>query len=326
MIGTPLDRREILDEYEWVSVDTDVEYMVIGTDLDALLSAAYCHEMYGWKVIGVYDLETIYYDPDHEDNLTDAVWIDLDVCDSRIKSIGHHILSFRPDDSLPGHENTLNPNLERGVFCEGYRFTRKCPLATIHFLLWLHEPDYYPGSPEDLETVSSREALLWLADSVWINGQEHQYRDNVETWSHSVMPLRFMIDSFGTIMEESFEEDMKNVIDGLTFDTGFSGVASQTSSYHSDYGGGQCTFDDPREAREDVETVLERIEDTMGWTVPDLPETYETATGDRTSRLSYEYDVCENYGGIDEWMADVDPFSFAVPYKHRINYTTDVGL
>ncbi len=316
MLGQQIYREDMREKYPWLYEED--QKMVVGTDIDALLSASYLHHHLGWEIIGFYNLEELYYKDGERENLERAIWVDLDIADPQIRSIGHHIVSFRPNDSLDGFTNSFNPNLERGIYGEGYRFTRKCPIGTISILHWLHQPTV---------DVNLRQAsLCWLADSSWINGQSHKYRENVGTWVNEVFDVEYMQDTFDTIDTESFEHVMKGTIEDVTTDTGFAGVGGQSNSRHLEIGGGQCTFKNPRRRREDIQTVLCTVGEIMEWDTPDVPEEYETVSGNRTSRLSYDREVLKEYDGIDEWIDDTEPFSFAVPYGGYINYTTSIDV
>lgn len=306
---TTLDRVRILSENPWL--DSIGKPMVIGTDLDALLSGAYLAEHLDHYIVGFYDLERLYVDPEYVSSLTDALWVDLDIFDDRYHSIGHHIVSMRPDDTVPGFDNSINVNLERNVWGEGYRFTRKCPVGTIMFLSWLYDT----GEPRDARP-------FWLADSAWINGQSHKYRENVGTWVTETFGSDWMREGFDLIDTESFERSMEALFEttlrpalGPVADTG------RSTSRHCTIGGWQFGFDDPRQFP--TQAALDLLADTQDWTAPQVPDEYVSVVGDRTHSLDYD-DILAEYRGIDGWLADVQPFSYAIPYGGTINYTTNV--
>ncbi len=66
----------------------------------------------------------------------DVVFLDHDIYRREIPSVGHHMLQWQKDILLPGHEQSLNPNLLRGVTAE--EFGRKYPFGTLHLLLACH--------------------------------------------------------------------------------------------------------------------------------------------------------------------------------------------
>ena len=93
--------------------------MIVGCDLDAVLSASFLHHLLGWEIVGFYNCRDIYIDSSRRDGLVsaldqdlgnDLVFVDLDISVNNLNSIGHHILKLRPDDKLEdiGHKNSLN--------------------------------------------------------------------------------------------------------------------------------------------------------------------------------------------------------------------------
>ena len=147
-----LNRTELLARYPWLTQRQ--RHMVIGNDLDALLSAQFLHHALGWSIAGFYNYTTLYHDPAIAP--WECVWVDLDVYHADLSSIGHHILRLSPADQIPGHHASVNPNLLRGI--DQTDFARKYPLGTIHFLLWLHDIRIRNRRPATL--------LLWLSDSL----------------------------------------------------------------------------------------------------------------------------------------------------------------
>lgn len=310
-----LSRERIREEYPWtVEAGKDV---IVGSDVDAIVSAAYLAEHLDWTPIGFYtDFENLYVAPDAtRADVLDAVWVDLDVYHPEISSIGHHILNFRLDDEIPGHADTLNPNLLRGVYHGNFR--RKYPLGTIHFLTWLH------GRPA--EATELQRLLYWMPDSTWINGQSHRFRDNVRDWLFNCVPVEFLIDSFDWIDRPEFEDALAERLYPLIEDTGFSRGRGQVTSRHRGLGGYQCTFVDPTEDRAKLQALVDAIADVMGWEPFAVPAEMRVIRGNRTSNYSYSR-VLDDHEGIDEFLAANDVFSYAVPNRNTLNYTTGLDL
>ena len=161
-----LNRTDITHQYPWLTQRR--RPMIIGNDIDALLSAQFLYHVLDWTVAGFYNYTSLYHDPAIDPR--ECVWVDLDVYHADLLSIGHHILRPTPADRIPGHRASVNPNLLRGI--DQTNFVHKYPLGTIHFLLWLHDIRIRNRRPARL--------MLWLADSTWINAQ--RYRANVRDW------------------------------------------------------------------------------------------------------------------------------------------------
>ncbi len=126
--------------------------MIIGNDLDALLSAQFLQHTLGWSIAGFYNYTTLYHDPAIDPR--ECVWVDLDIYDPACGSIGHHILRPTPTDRIPGHRSSVNPNLLRGI--DQTDFTHKYPLGTIHLLLWLHDVRIRNRRAGDADAVAGR--------------------------------------------------------------------------------------------------------------------------------------------------------------------------
>lgn len=313
--ATSLSRERIRSEFPWaVAEDED---MIVGSDVDAIMSAAYLSEYLDWNLIGFYtDFENLYTVPEAtREDVTDAVWVDLDVYHPEISSIGHHILNFRLSDEIPHHADTLNPNLLRGMYHGN--FSRKYPLGTIHFLTWLHDRP---------ATASEKQQLLyWIPDSTWINGQSHRFRDNVRDWLFNCVPAPFLTDTFDWIDDPDFEDALAERLYPDIERTGFTRGRGQVTSQHRNLGGYQCTFVDPGESHDKLQALADTIADVMGWDSLTIPDEYTVVRGNRTSNASYSA-ILDDYDGIDEFLAAENVFSYAIPNRNTVNYTTDIDL
>jgi hypothetical protein len=288
------------------------QQMVVGGDLDALQSAVFLHDRLDWEVVGFYTgFETVYYTD--ADALSDAVWVDLDVNHPSIESLGHHILRDTAEDDLDGLQRSCNLNEARGISRQS--FTRKYPLGTIHFLCWLHDAAGF---------TPLQRAFLLSADSTWINGQTHNYGDNVREWVQHCLDLDWLVDALDDIQTEAFETTIREDVYPIIEETGFShgGSSGWTTSRHFDLNGWQCSFDDPTTA--EVQALVDRIAAVMGWDAFDVPANMQVERG---SRHSIDYDtMTAEYGSLDDLLRETNAFSYAIPTRNSINYTTDIDV
>jgi hypothetical protein len=169
--------KKIIKSFEPFKNPRNIEGMIIGNDLDSLLSSSFLKNLFNWDIVGIYDYKTLWYDIDNKHfiekiNNKKYLAVDLDIYNNNIPSIGHHILAFNEKDKISEHSNSLNPNLMRGINRDQFR--RKYPLSTILFLVWVF------GFTHDLSNLSRK--LIWLADSSYINGQKHRFKFNVLEW------------------------------------------------------------------------------------------------------------------------------------------------
>jgi len=298
------DRIDLLTRYAWLMQPG--QPMIIGNDLDALLSAQFLHAYLGWTIAGFYNYTTLYHDP-RIDPL-DCTWVDLDIYHPRAGSIGHHVLKVSPTDAVPDHQLTVNPNLLRGV--DQTDFTRKYPLGTIHFLLWLH----------DRRVPQKRAAilLLWLADSAWINAQ--RYRPNVEEWLTHWLPVPELMATLDQTNTGDFEEEMRDRV-LKPIESAELADNVQTRSKFLELGGHQCVWRTPEELSK-VKRVTDLIERTLGWQRPDFPAKWQPVEGSRRSAVLPT--LIERHGSFDAFLANERVFSYVIPHKDRINYTTGI--
>ena len=301
------NRTDILARYPWLAERK--RRMIIGNDLDSLLSAQFLQHTLGWSIAGFYNYHTLYCDPAFDPR--DGVWVDLDIYASSCASIGHHILRSTPADRIAGHRSSVNPNLLRGI--DQTDFAHKYPLGTIHFLLWLHDAPIRNRRPALL--------MLWLADSAWINAQH--YRANLRTWLAEWLPVPELINTFEQTNTSDFEAEMQAQILNRLASAELAPGNVQNVSTHLGLGGYQCAWEKPDDLLK-VRRVTDLIQRTLGWRAPQFPREFKQIEGQRhAARLS---ELIQKYGSFDQFLAQERVFSYVIPNKDRVNYTTGIDL
>jgi len=305
----------IFQRFPWLNERN--QEMVVGTDFDGLLSAALMHEELGWKIIGFYDFETVWYSNGaSKEQLRNAIWIDLDVYHPQVRSIGHHILKYRQNDKISHHCQSLNPNLLRGIYHGN--FQQKYPLGSIHLLVWLFN---YKIPHDQLHKL-----LFWHPDSSWINGQAQRYRDNVNDWLHNFVPNDLMVSTFADIDTLKFEEEMQNFFFPRISQTGFERGRGQVQSRHLRLRGYQCSFEDPNRYVTQIQKMFSLISEITRWTLPMIPQSYDSIGGTRNSpRYNYK-GIREEFGDLDTFLSKMKVFSYAIPNMGEMNYTNNIRI
>ena len=302
-----LNRTDTLTRFPWLTQRQ--RRMIIGNDIDALLSAQFLHHTLGWSIVGFYNYTTLYHDPAIDPR--DCVWVDLDIHDRACSSIGHHILRPTPADRIPGHRSSVNPNLLRGI--DGTAFTHKYPLGTIHFLLWLHD--------QRIKNKRACTLLLWLADSTWINAQ--RYRANVHDWLTNWISVPELLETFDQTDTPDFEAEMQaQVLSKLQLAELEPGNV-QNVSQHLGLGGHQCAWNKPEDLLK-VYRVTNLIERALGWRAPHFPREFKAIEGQR--RSAKLPDLVKRHGSFDKFLANEKVFSYVIPNKDRVNYTTGLAV
>jgi len=307
------DRRQILEAFYPFTTPNVIEGMIIGNDLDSLLSAALLKQRYGWDVVAIYDYQKLWVDqhlaPGFIEKLKSGVYVavDLDINRNAVPSIGHHILQLSGEDRLEQHEQTLNPNFIFGV--DGRNFRAKYPLGTIHLLRWLFE----------LELGRRGELLCWLADSAYINAQRHRFRDNVAHWLYDFFDWPPFWEMFILLDSSDYEELLLREIGQILNEILITPGPGQVKSRHKSLSGWQCQWSDPGVQGPQIRQLQDLIHEISGWRIPELPEAYVKIEGQRKTVTVAE--LLKNYGCLDTFLDREQVFSYVFTHRQQLNYT-----
>lgn len=261
-------RASLLAKHPWIR-ERDLP-MVVGTDLDALMSALFLHHSRGWRIVGFYNLESVFaVESETLDSLRRAVWVDLDIAQADIRSIGHHIVTQNRDQVPPVLASSLNPNLHRRI--SAGQFARKYPLATVHWLAWLLDQRIDCGD-------ALQRSLLWLPDSAWIVAQK--YRKNVDDWLGNFMPHALLLETVAECETRGFEAAMAKLFARLAPLEGFrQQKRGQIKSRHLGLQGFQFRIEDPAAEHPQIQAALRELGAIMGWKAPTLSPMRELIRG-----------------------------------------------
>ncbi|MCC6279108.1 MAG: hypothetical protein IT262_00805 [Saprospiraceae bacterium] len=293
-----------------------VEGMLIGDDLDSLLSALYLHRQFGWQVKAVYCRYTNIWYTGSFDTFQQQLYsgrlfaVDLDIYHPSIPSLGHHVIALDRADELPGHTHSLNPNALRGWSIQQH-FRRKYPLATIHFLRWLFD---------DREATPNAELLTWLADSSYINAQ--QYRENVEEWVTHFCPLPAFADMLPKLQTMDFEQSLQeNILVPMSENPLCCNIRSSYRSRHLGLNGFQCQFNYPNLHNKYIQALLRLLGDLTAWPQMHFPEQFTSCVKGKRRSISVA-EITETGDTLGEWLDKNGVFSYAFTFKDRMNYTS----
>jgi hypothetical protein len=158
-----------------------------------------------------------------------------------------------------------------------------------------------------------------LADSTWINAQ--RYRANVRDWLTNWISVPELLDTFDQTDTPDFEAEMQaQVLQRLAMAELAPGNV-QNVSLHLGLGGYQCAWDRPDDLPK-VRRVTDLIYRTFGWRAPRFPRDFRAIEGRRHSaRLP---DLVRQHGSFDQFLANEQVFSYVIPNKDRVNYTTGI--
>jgi hypothetical protein len=97
----------------------------------------------------------------------------------------------------------------------------------------------------------------------------------------------------------------------------------QNVSNHLGLGGYQCAWDRPEDLPK-VRRVTDLIYRTFGWRAPQFPRDFTAIEGRR--RSAKLPDLVKQHGSFDKFLANEKVFSYVIPNKDRVNYTTGITL
>lgn len=313
-----ITRENIFKKYQWLEKNNKGHYIMMGDDLDSALSVVlYLHLNSDSKLIGIYNkYKELYFSKKHfksyEEliNSQDVTWIDLDINNKHCKSLGHHIIRYDKYDNLIGFNNSCNLNelLKRSVV---NKFSKKYPLGTIHFLLWLYD--------ENIPNSKYADKLIWLADSAFINSQSHRFRSNAGNWITNIFPHKQLINSFQKKIEKkSFEIEMESLQKKME-SNGFNKGSGQVCSKHLKLTGFQCQ---PKKIPCDIEKLLNYVAKLTNWqyNIKQIElKNLIKISGARTRKKVNN--LFKNHKDLDHFLKNKTVFSYVFPFKRMINYT-----
>ncbi len=276
--------------------------MVISTDVDGLLSAAFLHHRLGWRVAGYYDSTTLWLGGEGLEQRDRLVWIDLDICRPDCPALCHHILTLT-GNAPPALDHVCNPNLLAGVGADA--FTSKYPFSTVLFLLWLHEVP--------LRRDLMARLLVLHADSSWINYQH--YGPNCQTWLERLPGYEWSW-LFRQVEAELFEQRMQDQLYARLERLGAWQPGGRTRSRHLRLQGGQLQFNPDWD--EDLILSLYDLAGTyLKWSPPQAPVISMRLEGDR--RTAPLNDIAT--GDFPTGFIADGVFSYAISARSTINFT-----
>ena len=297
---TILDRGAITSSFPWL-LDRDLP-MIISTDEDGLLSAAFLHHHLGWRIAGYYDCSTLWLSRLGQGQVKKLVWVDLDIVRHKHRAIGHHILT-QGEEANKGLQHVCNPNLLASI---GLRqFAHKYPFSTILFLLWIHNIALKKDLMARLMTLH--------ADSTWLNVQ--RYPENCREWQQRLPDYdwRWL---FQQVDSELFEKRIKEKLLPQVQQLGQYAEIGQIRSRHLDIPGGQMKFN-PDWDVDAVHGYFRLIGTHLKWSPPPIPEITNVIEGKRSEMKI----TVSNGANLPAQLQIQGLFSYAFTLRDTLNFT-----
>jgi hypothetical protein len=308
-----VDREALFRDHPFLEPGDRESWVVCGDDLDALLSAALFLKHHPRARIGGFysGFRDLLLMPAVAASLEQSVWLDLDISNPACPSLGHHVLKGRKDDGNRGHGASLNLNDLCGVTLSNFK--DKYPLGTVHFLAALYR--------EAIPQGSAMERLLWLADSAFINGQSHLYRENTRRWLEAFLCHEPLLRTFARLDDAAFEDGMADLMEALGR-AGFRPGRVQTRSFHRALGGFSIKVR-PTDLG-GFARLSRMITELTGWPAMMENMLHGEAISQRGRRRRESMSTVLGTRSLAAFLESEKVFSYAFPGMGEMNYTTGI--
>jgi len=296
-----ISRKNILNKFKWLN-DSN-RHFIISANYDGLICAAFLSHYLNWKLVGYYNMEKIWISDTGVQNKKDLIWVDLDILPRIGKTLGGHIVKL--EDSIPsGFDSSCNPNILLNL--SNKDFTKKYPLSTLAFLMWLFNIQ--------IPSKNFAKFLILHSDAIWLKYQ--RYTKNFNDWL--------------ALLDDYKWEKLFNNIDSLNYDKKVdqifypqlinAGAISGFSKLHSKYlniKSRESKFN-PDWDEDSIMNIFELVSNHLSWNKPTLPAIIKRIDGVKNKcSLSQVKEI-----GLDKMISKKHIFSYAITSPRYFSYTT----
>ena len=296
-----LNRKDIIKKYPWINQKN--KKFIISADYNGLICASFLSHIMNWKLVGYYDLQSLWISKEDIVNYEEIIWVDLNILPKIGKAIGGHIVSINKETPR-GFETSCNPNLLAHL--TSTNFQNKFPFSTLIFLLWIH-------NYQIKKTLLAR-LLVLHSDDTWLKCQE--YNDNVENWTKMLSDFnwKWLLQKIDKL---TFEERVDQILYPKLQNMGALSSFGKLNSKRLNIASKQLQFN-PDWDENIILNLLNLFGNEFGWTPPELPNINHSIVGERT-KISIE--KVQAYG-LSKFLLEYNVFSYAIPAPNIFNYTT----
>ena len=296
-----LNRKDIFKHYPWLNEKN--HKFIISADYNGLICASFLSHILNWKLVGYYDLESLWICEQDAQNYNDIIWVDLNILPKLGRAIGGHIVSL-PKQTPMGFQTSCNPNLLANLTSEDFK--NKFPFSTLIFLLWLH-------NYQIKKTLFAR-LLVLHSDDTWLKCQE--YNQNVNHWVDMLPNFnwKWLLQKVDKSMfEERVDQILYPELNQIGAVSAFGKLKSKKLNITSKQF--QCNPDWDENI---ILNLFNLFGNELGWTPPTMPMINKCIIGNRQkNKLS----VIKKYG-LSKFLLDNKIFSYAIPSPEIFNYTS----
>ncbi len=295
------NRKEMFKQFPWLK-EKNLP-MIISADYDGLICASFLHHFLNWKIVGYYDLETIWISKKGIIEKPNLIWVDLNILPKQGKAIGGHIISLSKDIPI-GFETSCNPNIIAEVTAQN--FTNKFPFSTLIYLLWLHNID--------IKTDLLSRQLILHSDASWLKIQN--YPDNCHKWQQIMKNYNWEL-LFDKVDSKGYEKEIdQNLYPMLELMNAISGK-SKLKSKHLNIKSKDYQFN-PDWDEDIIIKLLNLFAINLEWTPPEIPKIIKSISGQRKKVPL----ALIKQAGLINFLNQNRVFSYAIPSPRIFNFTS----
>ena len=296
-----LNRKDIIKKYPWINEKN--KKFIISADYNGLICASFLSHILNWKLVGYYDLESLWISKKEVVDYHDIIWVDLNILPKNGKAIGGHIVSLEKQTPR-GFKTSCNPNLLMNI--TSANFKNKFPFSTLIFLLWLH-------NYQIKKTLFAR-LLVLHSDDTWLKCQK--YNDNVSYWTDILSDFnwKWLLQKIDKLV---FEERVDQILYPELNNIGALSSFGKLNSKKLNITSKQFQFN-PDWDENIILNLFNIFGNELGWTPPKLPKIDQSVIG---KRVKIPIKEVLKYG-LSKFLLDNNVFSYAIPSQKNFNYTT----
>ena len=296
-----LNRKNIINKYPWINKRN--QQFIISSDYDGIICASLLNHFKGWKLVGYYDMESIWISDNAKKNKNDIIWVDLNILPKQGRAIGGHIISIK-DEQIPGFDTSCNPNIIAGL--NSSNFKKKFPMSTLLFLLWI----YNIHIPKKILP----KMLVLHSDSAWLKSQH--YMDNFNWWANNMQDFPwkwFFKNTNSKVFETRIGEILYPKLNSIYAVSGYSKLRSKHLGFRS-----RELKVNPDWDEDIIYNLFNLFATSLNWTPPKLPDIKYRVDGIK-SRIELKK-VREL--GLNNFLRKNRVFSYTITSPQTLSYTS----
>ncbi len=295
------NRKNIFNQFPWINEKN--HRFIVSSNYDGLICAAILSHFRNWKLVGYYDLESIWISKEAKKYKNNLIWVDLNILPRQGRCIGGHITAIK-DEKISGFESSCNLNSLADL--NASNFKSKYPMSTALFLLWL----YKITIPKRLIS----KMILLHSDSSWLKFQN--YKINSKKWM-SAMPDYNWEWLFRNVDSKTFESRIDDLLypklSKINAINGYSKLKSNSISLQS-----RELIINPDWDEDIISNLFFLFSQSLQWTSPKLPCISNRVDGQKKKVSLKEVKKI----GLENFIDKNKVFSYAITSPRTMIYTS----